>query len=196
MSELAGKSVGDLLRLYRDGGLSPAVVVSDCIDAIDTRDRVAGAFLEVFRAEAMASAQELGNEDPGSLPLYGIPVAVKDNICTRGFPTTCGSKILGGYRPPYDATVVERLTAAGAKIIERTNMGERAMGSRRLERRLCRSRCRRDGAGGARVGYGRIDSTARVVLRGHGTEGDVRARIEIRPRSVREQFRPDRTDNF
>ena len=129
MSELAGKSVGDLLRLYREGGSSPAVVVSDCIDAIDTRDRVAGAFLEVFRDDAMARAEELGNEDPGGLPLYGIPVAVKDNICTRGYPTTCGSKILGGYRPPYDATVIERLTAAGAIIIGKTNMDEFAMGS-------------------------------------------------------------------
>ncbi len=129
MSGLAGKSVGELLLLYRDGAARPAEVVGDCLDAIDSRDRVAGAFLEVFRDEAMARAEELGKEDPGRLPLYGIPVAVKDNICTCGLPTTCGSKILGRYRPPYDATVVERLTAAGAIIIGKTNMDEFAMGS-------------------------------------------------------------------
>jgi aspartyl-tRNA(Asn)/glutamyl-tRNA(Gln) amidotransferase subunit A len=129
MSGLAGKRVGDLLRLYREGDVKPAEVVSDCIGAIDTRDRVVGAFLEVFRDEAMKRAEEIGNEDPGSLPLYGIPVAVKDNICMRGMPTTCGSRMLAGYRPPYDATVIERLTAAGAIIIGKTNMDEFAMGS-------------------------------------------------------------------
>ncbi len=129
MSGLAGKSIGELLRLYRKGEVKPAAVVNDCIDAIDIRDRVAGAFLEVFRDDAIACAEELGREDPGSRPLYGIPVAVKDNICTRGRPTTCGSRILEGYRPPYDATVVERLTAAGAIIIGKTNMDEFGMGS-------------------------------------------------------------------
>ncbi len=129
MSTMAGKSVGELLRIYRDSRVKPAEVVADCIDAIDTRDRVAGAFLEVFRDEAMKRAEELGGEDPEGLPLYGIPVAVKDNICTRGMPTTCGSRILAGYRPPYDATAVERLTAAGAVIIGKTNMDEFAMGS-------------------------------------------------------------------
>jgi len=129
MSGLAGKSVGDLLRLYREGQVKPAEAVGDCISAIDTGDRVTGAFLEVFRDEAMKRAEELGNEDPRNLPLHGIPVAVKDNICTRGMPTTCGSRMLAAYCPPYDATVVERLTAAGAIIIGKTNMDEFAMGS-------------------------------------------------------------------
>ncbi len=129
MSGLAGKSVGELLGLYRSGEARPSEVVGDCIDAIDSRDRVVGAFLDVFREEAMARAEELEAVDPGSLPLYGIPVAVKDNICTRGFPTTCASRILSGYRPPYDATVVERLKESGAVIIGKTNMDEFAMGS-------------------------------------------------------------------
>ena len=59
----------------------------------------------------------------------GVPVALKDNLCTRGIPTTCSSKILEGWRPPYDATVVERIAAAGGVVVGKTNLDEFAMGS-------------------------------------------------------------------
>ncbi|HEY3216216.1 MAG TPA: amidase, partial [Candidatus Eisenbacteria bacterium] len=62
-------------------------------------------------------------------PLRGVPVVVKDNLCTTDYPTTCGSRILAGYRPPYDATVIRRLRAAGAVITAKGNMDEFAMGS-------------------------------------------------------------------
>ena len=65
--------------------------------------------------------------DPG--PLAGVPIALKDNMCTRGVPTTCSSKILAGWKPPYDATVVSKLAAAGAVVIGKTNLDEFAMGS-------------------------------------------------------------------
>jgi aspartyl-tRNA(Asn)/glutamyl-tRNA(Gln) amidotransferase subunit A len=65
--------------------------------------------------------------DPG--PLAGVPVALKDNLCTRGIPTTCSSKILDGWRPPYDATVVTKLRGAGAVAVGKTNLDEFAMGS-------------------------------------------------------------------
>jgi aspartyl-tRNA(Asn)/glutamyl-tRNA(Gln) amidotransferase subunit A len=124
-----GLRVGEIEGLYRLGEARPSEIVASCLDAIDAKDTSVGAFVEVFRDEAMRRASELDGEDPSGRPLFGIPVAVKDNICMRGMPMTCGSRILRGYRPPYDATVVRRLREAGAVIIGTTNMDEFAMGS-------------------------------------------------------------------
>ncbi|MBW3574186.1 MAG: Asp-tRNA(Asn)/Glu-tRNA(Gln) amidotransferase subunit GatA [Actinobacteria bacterium] len=78
-------------------------------------------------AAAMIDRRVAAGDDPG--PLAGVPVALKDNLCTRGVPTTCSSRILDGWRPPYDATVVTRLDLAGAIAIGKTNLDEFAMGS-------------------------------------------------------------------
>ena len=116
----------------RDGSTSARAVIEESLDAIAQRDGELHAFLHVDADSARAKADEIdrrigAGDDPG--PLAGVPVALKDNMCTRGVPTTCASRILEGWLPPYDATVVTRLAAAGAIVIGKTNLDEFAMGS-------------------------------------------------------------------
>ena len=122
----------DIARRVRAGETSAREVVEHHLGAIDRYDGELHAFVTVLHDAARAEADALdrrvaAGDDPG--PLTGVPVALKDNMCTRGVPTTCSSRILDGWLPPYDATVVERLRAAGAVVIGKTNLDEFAMGS-------------------------------------------------------------------
>jgi aspartyl-tRNA(Asn)/glutamyl-tRNA(Gln) amidotransferase subunit A len=116
----------------RDGSRTAVEVVEHHLAEIDRRETEIHAFNTVLADEARVRAAEVDAEvaagnDPG--PLAGVPVALKDNMCTRGIPTTCSSKILDGWKPPYDATIVTKLRNAGAVLIGKTNLDEFAMGS-------------------------------------------------------------------
>ena len=125
-------SVKALAHEIRQSRTSAVAALNEHLDVIDEMEGEINAFNIVNRDIAMQSAQKIDDliasgKDPG--PLSGVPIALKDNLCTRGIPTTCSSKILEGWEPPYDATVVERLRSAGAVIIGKTNLDEFAMGS-------------------------------------------------------------------
>ncbi len=122
----------ELARAVRAGERRARDVLEEHLDRIAERDAELHAFNLVTADQAREAADRVDRTvaeggDPG--PLAGVPLALKDNLCTRGVPTTCSSRILEGWAPPYDATVVERVAAAGAVVVGKTNLDEFAMGS-------------------------------------------------------------------
>jgi aspartyl-tRNA(Asn)/glutamyl-tRNA(Gln) amidotransferase subunit A len=112
------------------GEISAREVAEAALKRIEAVDSQLGIFLTVEPDKVLARADEVDRiVKQRALPLAGIPIAIKDNICTRHLRTTCGSKILENYIPPYSATVIDRLELAGAIVIGKTNCDEFAMGS-------------------------------------------------------------------
>ena len=106
--------------------------VQDALDAIEKKEASVNSFVTIDREGALKRGAEVQAKiDDGTLtgPLAGVPVAIKDNMCTKGMLTTCSSKILGNFMPTYTAEAVKNLEAAGAVILGKTNMDEFAMGS-------------------------------------------------------------------
>jgi aspartyl-tRNA(Asn)/glutamyl-tRNA(Gln) amidotransferase subunit A len=125
------RTAADLADLVRRGEMSAEEICRQTLARVAERDESIHAFLHVDGERALARAKEVdtlrARGEAG--PLCGVPVALKDNLCTRGVATTAGSRILKNYRPPYTATVVERLERAGAVVVGKTNCDEFAMGS-------------------------------------------------------------------
>ena len=122
----------ELGKKIREREIGVAEAVGEALAAIKAKDKALGSFVTVDREGAMERAGEVQRQlDMGELtgPLAGVPMAVKDNLCTRGMRTTCGSRMLSDFKPVYTAEAVRNLERAGAILLGKTNMDEFAMGS-------------------------------------------------------------------
>ena len=199
--ELRQLTALELGAAIKRGMVSIPEAAQAALDAIQARDGTFNSFITVTGERAMERAMALqkGVKDAQS-PLYGVPMALKDNICTKGFKTSCASKILGDFRPPYDATVVERLAAAGALSLGKLNMDEFAMGSTsetsfygptRNPWDLTRVPGGSSGGGGGGgscwagvvrhwLGHRRVHPPARLLLRRYWHQAHLRHRVPVR----------------
>lgn len=130
MMELLKFTAVELGRKIQKGEISAAEAAKASLEQIKNSDL--NAYITVLETEAMEQAEKVQGEiSSGKMqsPLAGVPAALKDNICTKDIKTSCASKIMGDFKPPYSATVVERIESGGAVILGKTNLDEFAMGS-------------------------------------------------------------------
>jgi len=132
MSELNKINMKEASEKLKNGKISSAGIVDDCLIQIDKHDKDINAYLTVLSDEAKKAAKDSDERRKSgrvASEIDGLPIAVKDVICTKGVKTTAASKILKDFMPPYDATVITKLKDAGAIIVGKTNLDEFAMGS-------------------------------------------------------------------
>lgn len=123
-------SLTEIAARLKSGEVKSAEVVEEVAANIEKHEPRVNAYINLYLQEAKDEARRIDNTRyEVRPPLAGIPIAVKDNICVKGWPCTCASRILEGFRSPYDATVVKRLRTAGAIIVGKTNLDEFAMGA-------------------------------------------------------------------
>ena len=209
------KRAEQIVRDVKSGETSAVAEVERSLDAIRARNEELNVFVHVDEEDSHAIARRVDErvakgEDPGSLA--GVPIALKDNLCRIGVPTTAGSRILEGWKPPYSATVVDLLLNAGAVPVGTTNMDEFAMGSSTETSYYGPTRNPHDpsrvpggSSGGsaaavaagmtpicARLGHGRVDSSARSALWDRRRQAHVRPRLALWTHRLCEFARPDR----
>ena len=132
MEDFLKLSALQLAEKLRAGELTSEQLTQACLDRIEQLNPSLNVFVHLDPEGALETARRVDKARQGGEelhPLAGLPIALKDNMVTRGQETTCCSKILAGWKPPYDATVVSKIKDAGLPIIGKTNMDEFAMGS-------------------------------------------------------------------
>ena len=181
MSELTERTIFEHAEALRKKEYSSVQLTQAYLEQIDKKDKTIGAYITVTADRAIESAKafdEGRSSDSEISPLAGIPCGIKDNMCTKGIKTTCASKMLGGYIPPYSAHVVEKLEKSGAVILGKLNMDEFAMGSTTENSafKVCRNPLDTDRVPGGSSGGSAAAVAAReaVYALGSDTGGSIR----------------------